>query len=160
MAALLLVLGLLAGLLAWRMVVAVGRTLDGLNEQARRLTQAVRDGALEVRADEQAVAAEFRPVIAGMNETLDAFVKPFRETSQVIRRIAQGEPLTKVQTAYQGDFNTLKDDLNEVVSMVQRRAAEVDRLIQAALAGQLDVRGDPAPFKGSHRALIEGLNAC
>ncbi len=159
MIVLLVVLALVAGLLAWRVVRAVGQTLDGLNAQSQRLTEAVRQGTLDVRADEAAVAVEFRPVVAGMNETLDAFVGPFRESSEVVRRIACGEPLAAIQTSYRGDFNELKDNLNEVVTMVQRRAREVDRLIQAALAGQLEVRGETELFKGANKNVVAGINA-
>jgi methyl-accepting chemotaxis protein len=158
MAALLVLLGLLAAVVAWRIVRAVNRTMDGLSAQSGRLTQAVRDGDLTVRADAAAVGPEFRPVVAGMNETLDAFVRPFQESAEVVRRIAQGEPLARVETVYAGDFNALKDNLNATIEMIERRTVEVDRLIKAALAGQLDVRGDASPFKGRNKAVVQGIN--
>jgi methyl-accepting chemotaxis protein len=158
MALLVALLGLVAAVVAWRILRAVNATLDGLQQQSQLLTDAVRAGDLSVRADERVVAAEFRPVVAGMNETLDAFVKPFNESAEVVRRIAEGEPLQRVETPYAGDFNELKDNLNGVIDMIHRRSAEVNKLIQAALAGQLDARGDVPQFRGNNRLVVQGIN--
>ncbi len=134
------------------------RQIDRLLGETGRLRQAVHDGQLEVRGDPTILQPEFRPIVEGLNETMDAFTGPFHESAAMVRRIANGEPLQPIATPYRGDFNALKDNLNEVVAMVHARGAEIEGLVRAAVAGQLEVRGDATKFKGANNRVIQGIN--
>ncbi len=155
---LLAVAGLGGGYLAWRGSRSLLRQVARLTAEAGKMRQAIRDGDLSVRGEAQHIHVEFRPIVEGMNETLDAFVQPFEEGAALIARVAAGEPLQPIETPYRGDFNLLKDNLNDVVTLVRERGREIDRLLQAAVAGQLDVRGDTGKFRGANNRVIAGIN--
>ncbi|MFO0582014.1 MAG: bacteriohemerythrin [Anaeromyxobacter sp.] len=146
------------GFVAFRIGLKLRRTVGTLERELHRAEEAVSRGELTFRASPEVVDPEFRPLVTGLNQTLDAFEGPIREASRVIGDIANGQPLTPVTAQYQGDFNALKDNLNEVVSMVQTRGKEIDRLLQSALEGKLGVRGDAALFKGANNRVIAGIN--
>jgi methyl-accepting chemotaxis protein len=136
----------------------VAQGLAGLAREAAALTAAVSAGTLRARAREDAVAAEFRPIVAGMNATADAFVRPFDEAATAIRGVARGEPVDEIRTEYRGDFNALKDSVNALVRMARQRERDIAGLIQAAVEGRLDARADPTPYEGGNRRVMEGLN--
>ncbi len=145
-------------LLSFRIARGAGRTIALLIAEAARLREAVAAGRLDVRGDAAAIEPEFRPVVVGFNETMDAFTGPFREAAASIGRLSRGEEAQPIATAYTGDFNAVKDSINGLIDVVRERGLELDRLIRGALEGRLDVRADAARFQGADRRLIQGMN--
>ncbi len=147
-----------AAVLALLLTRTITRPLRRLAEQAGVLRDAVAAGRLDVRGDPDLVGREFRPIIAGMNETMDAYARPIAVTSQYVIAIARGESPPPIVESYQGDFERIKASLNELVEITGRRNADIDALIAAALEGRLDYRADPAGYQGDNARVIEGMN--
>jgi methyl-accepting chemotaxis protein len=156
--AVLLVAVALAATLGFLLSRSVSRPIALVIAEAGRLRDSVAEGRLDERGDPALVGHELGPIVTGFNDTLDAFVKPFREAAGSIALIARGEAAQPIQTSYQGDFNAVKDSVNALVELVKRRGKDIDRLIAAAVAGQLDVRGDPSKYVGGNRRVIQGMN--
>jgi methyl-accepting chemotaxis protein len=136
----------------------VGRRIRAVVEQTQRLREAVRAGRLDERGDAAAMEAELRPIVEGFNATMDAFAAPMSTAVDYVRRIAAGETPPPIEAEAQGDFDVLKESLNELVAIVGARGRDVEALVAAALDGRLDVRGDPGKYRGEHARLIEGIN--
>ncbi|WP_248343955.1 methyl-accepting chemotaxis protein [Anaeromyxobacter paludicola] len=136
----------------------IGRSLAALRAESERLARAVREGDLSVRGDPSRVEPEFRGIVDGVNATVDAFQAPFQEAELTIGLIARGEPAHPIETEYQGDFNAVKDSLNQLIAMVNARSRDLDLLIEAALAGDLSVRADASAYQGQNARVIEGMN--
>ncbi|GEJ59397.1 methyl-accepting chemotaxis protein [Anaeromyxobacter diazotrophicus] len=150
---------LLASLLLATLIIrGVQRVLDAMISQARLLCDAVRRGALEVRADLAAVSAEFRPVLVGMNATIEAFTAPLQVTAEHVHQIANGESPSRITTEYQGDFNRIKQSLNQLIDVVESRGEDLRRLLDAAKVGRLDARVDERKYLGNNAALMRSLN--
>ncbi|HSM94031.1 MAG TPA: methyl-accepting chemotaxis protein, partial [Anaeromyxobacteraceae bacterium] len=154
---LLVILG--GGGLAIQLTRRVGRTVDGLVGQTRRLTDAVGRGDLSVRADPAAVDEEFRPLIAGVNGTVDALVSPLRTVATYVDRISQGDVPPPVAEAWQGDLEAVKQSLNRCIAAVNALVEDTGRLAEAGAAGRLDARADASRHEGSFRRVVEGVNA-
>jgi methyl-accepting chemotaxis protein len=157
-AVMLLVLGGGGGL-AIQLTRRVGRTVDGLVGQTRRLTDSVGRGQLDVRADPGAVDEEFRPLIAGVNGTVDALVAPLRTVATYVDRISQGDVPPPVAEAWQGDLELVKQSLNRCIAAVNALVEDTGRLAEAGAAGRLDARADAGRHEGSFRRVVEGVNA-
>ncbi len=69
----------------------IGQIVRRLVGEARKLREAVAAGRLGVRGDVEGLAPEFQPIVEGINETLDAFARPIRETAECIDRIGRGD---------------------------------------------------------------------
>ena len=151
-AALLLALG-------WYLARSIGGVLRALQREAGKLTAAVERGELSVRGDPQAVGAEFRPIVEGVNKTVDAFVRPIDMTREYVDRLSRGEVPPAVAGAYQGDFDAIKKSLNGLIQVVEQRSRDVSQLLGAAARGELSSRADASKYQGSDRQLIEGINA-
>ena len=153
------VLGLLlAAVVAFYLGRSIERAITGLVAQAARLTEAATNGQLSVRSDEQAIAPEFRPILRGMNETIDAFVQPIRVSADYVARISRGDLPPSITDPYRGEFDVLKQNLNTCIGAIDALFGDVDRLSQAAIAGQLATRADPAAHQGDFRKIVEGFN--
>ena len=138
---------------------SVGRGIRRLVSEVGKLARAVEKGQLHQRGDPAAVSSEFRPVIQGVNGTMDAFVKPIETTTDYVQRISLGDIPPAISERYEGDFEVIKSSLNGLIEMVHLRNGDIRHLVDSALAGQLGERADTKKYKGSNGKLLEGINA-
>ncbi len=137
----------------------IGGTLRALLGEAGKLTEAVRNGQLGVRGDLAAVSAEFRPIVAGVNETMEAFKKPIEVTASYVERISKGDLPPKITDEYKGDFNLIKVNLNTCIDALHALVTDTNSLVQASIAGQLSTRADASKHQGDFKKVVAGVNA-
>jgi methyl-accepting chemotaxis protein len=90
-------------------------TIQAMVEETLRLSAAAVAGQLESRGEAEHFTGEYRRVIAGFNQTLDAIVAPLREAQQVLQRMAVNDFTVPMDSAkYQGALQNLGDDINLV----------------------------------------------
>ena len=154
-----LVITSLAALVAVLLGRSVSRPLAFMVEETARLSAAVADGKLDVRGDASKIDAEFRPIVEGMNATMDAFVAPIKVTADYVDRISRGDLPPKILAEYKGDFNLIKDNLNKCIEAVGALVEDAKALAGAAVAGELTKRADVARHHGDFRRVVEGVNA-
>jgi methyl-accepting chemotaxis protein len=151
----LVAVGALAGSAARR----ISRGVTELAREATKLGAAVARGELSVRGDVASLDPEFRPVVEGMNETMDAYGKPMAVTVEYVTRISRGDIPPRITETFQGDFNRMKDALHTCIDAVGTLVADTDVLAHAAVEGRLAVRADTARHQGDFRRIVEGVNA-
>jgi methyl-accepting chemotaxis protein len=137
---------------------SIGNAIAQLGAEARRLHAAVDEGRLDLRADPAAVHLDFRPVVVGLNATLDAYDRPIATTVRCLTALARGEQPPRITDHYEGDFGQIRDGLNALLEVTERREQDLEALIQAAVEGRLDARTEPARYQGGHARLMEGMN--
>ncbi|HTN51447.1 MAG TPA: methyl-accepting chemotaxis protein [Anaeromyxobacter sp.] len=148
-----------SGALAIGIIRRITRTVSGLVDQTRLLTEAVGRGELSLRADPSAVDLEFRPTVAGVNATVDALVAPLRVTASYVERIGQGDVPPPVTEAWAGDLDAVKQGLNRCIAALNALVEDASRLAEAGAAGRLDARAQADRHQGSFRRVVEGVNA-
>ncbi|MGH6648399.1 methyl-accepting chemotaxis protein [Aquabacterium sp.] len=99
--------------------------LKALIEDANMLCDAAVEGRLDVRADAQRHAGDFRRIVSGVNSTLDAIVTPLKEVQEVLLLIEGGDLTHTIQGDYEGSFAELKTAVNNTVSKLSATLAEV-----------------------------------
>jgi methyl-accepting chemotaxis protein len=122
------------------------------------LSQAAVAGKLATRADAGRHQGDFKKIVAGVNETLDAVIGPLNVAAEYVDRIARGIIPAPITDSYNGDFNEIKNNLNAVVKMMNELLAETDKIIQAAADGRLDRRANADLFVGGWHKLVAGVN--
>ncbi|GEJ55490.1 hypothetical protein AMYX_02310 [Anaeromyxobacter diazotrophicus] len=137
---------------------SVRRQIQAVGDEARRLREAVADGRLDVRGDAAAIHPEFRPIVDGLNATMDAFVAPIQITAARLDGIAAGKIPAPTAEDFRGDFNRIKEAVNTCITTVQALVADTDALSRAATAGQLGARADATRHQGDFRRVLEGVN--
>jgi len=106
---------LLTVLLAWQVVRSIKQNLDALVRESAKLSEAAVQGRLQVRGDPMGVSAEFRPIVVGVNDTLDAVIGPLNVAADYVDKISKGNIPAKITDSYNGDFNTIKNNLNQCI---------------------------------------------
>jgi methyl-accepting chemotaxis protein len=148
----------IVGLVAVTIVRSIRRTLAQLLHETQRLTEAAIDGQLTVRGDVQSVPTEFRGIVIGVNETLDAVIGPLNVAADYVDRISKGTIPSKITDHYNGDFNTIKTNLNLCIEAVNLLVTDAGTLSRAAVEGKLATRADAAKHHGDFRKIVQGVN--
>jgi methyl-accepting chemotaxis protein len=127
-------------------------------QQTSSLIQKVRDGELGSRGNSAAFAGIWRNLVIEINNLIDAFVSPINVTAQYIDRIARGDIPEKIAEEYKGDFNRIKNNLNQCIDAVNGLVSETVMLTESAAAGRLDTRGNADKFGGDYARIVQGVN--
>lgn len=83
--------------------------------ESKKLTDAAVDGQLDVRGNPENIDIEFREIIVGINQTLDALITPLNMASDYIDKISKGDIPAKITDSYKGDFNKIKNNINGLI---------------------------------------------
>jgi methyl-accepting chemotaxis protein len=132
--------------------------LDGLIAEVQRLIQAGVNGELKTRADIAKYPGGWGIVVQGFNTTLDAVVGPINVAADYVDQISKGAIPAKITDTYNGDFNTLKNNLNTCIDAVNALVADSAYLSEAAVEGKLTTRADASKHQGDYRKIIQGVN--
>jgi len=112
-------------------LIAMMEGLAGLVADANMLAGDAVQGKLATRADATKHQGDFRRVIEGVNQTLDAVVKPIRAASLVLGKIAAKDLKARVEGEHQGDFAQLKEDINKMAADLQDSMRQFSQNAQA-----------------------------
>ncbi|MCD6208333.1 MAG: HAMP domain-containing protein, partial [Methanosarcinales archaeon] len=132
--------------------------IQALAEDAGVLAEAGIEGKLDVRADASKHSGDFRKIVDGVNDTLDAVIGPLNVAAEYVDRISKGDIPEKITDEYKGDFNEVKNNLNVCIDALNGLVAETGMVGDAAVEGKLDTRGDATKFGGDFGKLVQGIN--
>jgi len=127
-------------------------------DQAKILSKAAVEGKLATRGDPEKINKEFRDIIVGVNETLDAVIGPLNVSAEYVDRISKGDIPAKITDQYYGDFNEIKTNLNQCIDAISLLVTDSEMLSKAAVEGKLATRADASKHQGEFRAVINGVN--
>ncbi len=133
--------------------------VNKLVADAAMLSTAAIEGKLSTRADASRHAGDFKRIVDGVNRTLDAVIGPLNVAASYVDRIARGDIPPRITDTYNGDFNTLKNNLNTCIAAVNKLVDDANMLSAAAVAGKLATRADAGLHQGDFRRIVEGVNA-
>jgi methyl-accepting chemotaxis protein len=142
--------------------IALGKavqSLRGLTAESEALSKAAIEGKLSIRGDASKFHGVYREIVNGVNGTLDAVIGPLTVAAATVDRISKGDIPPRITTEYRGDFNALKNNLNQAIDAVNALVADADGLAKAALAGKINARADAAQHGGDFRKIVQGVNA-
>ena len=137
----------------------INRSLRNTISQAEQLAAAAVEGKLQTRGNPESVPPEFRPIITGINATLDAVIGPLNVAAGYVDRISKGDIPEKITDEYRGDFNEIKNNLNRCIDAINAMAGDAEMLTEAAVAGKLQTRADAGKHQGDFRKIVEGVNS-
>jgi methyl-accepting chemotaxis protein len=145
-------------ILAFFISKSISKVLAALISETRRLSEATVEGKLQTRGNPDIVSVEFRPIVEGTNNLIDAFVNPINVTADYVDQISKGNIPEKITDNYNGDFNLIKNNLNQCIDVMNGLLQETNTLIQATQDGKLQTRGNAERFPGGWGELVGGVN--
>ncbi|MGE0917314.1 MCP four helix bundle domain-containing protein [Trichlorobacter lovleyi] len=132
--------------------------VDALVADAGLLVNAAVEGKLATRADATKHQGDFRKIVQGVNDTLDAVIGPLNVAAEYVDRISKGDIPPRITDNYNGDFNEIKNNLNGCIDAVNALVGDANLLVKAAVEGKLSTRADASKHQGDFRAIVAGVN--
>jgi len=139
-------------------------TLKGLISEIGILTAAAVEGDLDIRGDTNKFKGEYRAIISGINNTLNAIIEPIKESSGVLQELAKGNLHVNVKGDYKGDHAQIKTALNDSINTILSYISEISGVLTEMAKGDLDVeitadyKGDFVEIKNSLNYIVQALN--
>ncbi len=135
--------------------------IDAVNlliADANGLAVAAVEGRLDTRADAARHQGDFRKIVQGVNDALDALVGPLKRTIEHLEHLSHGVIDETITREYKGDYVKLKESFNRAFAAVNALVADATTLSTAAVEGRLSTRADAARHEGDFRRIVEGVN--
>lgn len=133
-------------------------TMNGLLLETDTLTERILSGQLSARGNTSAFSGKWSSLVEGINSLSEAFINPLEKTIEYFGRISKGDVPDEITETYHGDFNEIKSNVNTCIEIMGGLLHEVNKLIEAAKQGQLDVRAKTDSFEGGWEELVSGIN--
>ncbi len=135
--------------------------IDAVNllvADANGLAVAAVEGHLDTRADASTHQGDFRKIVQGVNDALDALVGPLQKTIGHLEHLSHGVIDETITREYKGDYVKLKESFNRAFAAVNALVADATTLSAAAVEGRLSTRADAARHEGDFRRIVLGVN--
>ena len=120
----------------------IGNIIKSIISQTKDLVSETLKGNLDARADTENTNFEFREITVGINETLDALVKPLKVSADHIQRISKGDMPQLITDQYYGDFNDIKESINLLISSLNEITDKARLIALGDLTIDLKKRSD------------------
>lgn len=140
---------------------AVNNTVKSIKAMANdtiKIADAAIEGKLDLRADSSIHKGEFFRIIDGLNRTLDAIIRPLNVAAEYVDRIAKGDIPPKITDEAKGDFNEIKNNLNQCIDAIKLLISDTNNLVESTIEGKLEVRANPDKHQGDFAKIIHGIN--
>ncbi|PIE32166.1 hypothetical protein CSA56_16285 [candidate division KSB3 bacterium] len=92
----------------------IGRVLEEMDG----LIRAMQHGRLDARGNAEAFDGDWQELVIGVNNVIDAFVGPMNVTAASLDRLSHGDIPEPIREEYQGDFNQIKHNLNQLIDKI------------------------------------------
>jgi methyl-accepting chemotaxis protein len=121
------------------------------------LSKAAVEGELSTRADAGKHLGDFRKIVQGVNDTLDAIITPLNVAADYIERISKGDIPEKITAAQKGDFNNIKNSLNFMIDAMNNITHVAEEIADGNLIVSAKERSDKDTLMQAMQKMITGL---
>ena len=132
--------------------------IQGLVDTFVEMGNATSQGKLDFRADAGRFEGKYHEALVAVNEAFDAVIGPLNVAAEYIERISQGDIPDNITDTYYGDFNEIKNNLNQSIDAINLLVEDSRMLAEAGIVGDLAVRADASRHGGDFRHIVEGVN--
>ncbi len=106
-------------------LIQITTSLRGLVAETSILTRAGVEGKLSTRGDASKFKGGYHEIVQGVNNTLDAVIGPLNVAANYMDKIAGGVVPAPITDIYNGDFNTLKNNLNRMSDRLREMLSSI-----------------------------------
>ena len=128
-------------------------------DEVNMLISSATAGKLDARGDSGKFQGEYANMVKGTNQVLDAVINPLNMTAEYVDRISKGDIPQIITEEYKGDFNEIKNNINQCIDVMNSLLADTNYLIDASKSGEIEKRSDENKYIGAWRDLISGVNS-
>jgi methyl-accepting chemotaxis protein len=133
-------------------------SIKNLMNDVNELSDSAVNGNLDKRADDGKYKGEYRSLVTGVNGLLDAVISPLNVTAEYVDRISKGDIPPKITDDYKGDFNEIKNNLNQLIDNLDNFVNQMNHMSKEHDLGDIDVIMNEDTFHGAYREMASGVN--
>ncbi len=153
-----LILGIIASIIVAKMLSNnIASIIQSVQNQIKSLTEAAIDGKLKTRANPEDTNFEFREIVVGINQTLDALILPLNVTAEYVDRISKGDLPEIINDEYKGDFNTIKNNINSMIVALNDVTEKAKLVSVGNLNVELTLRSDKDELMKSLQNMVHAF---
>lgn len=97
-------------------IIEVKSALQALLNETAKLSEAGTNGELSVRGDLTKLKGEYKEIVKGINNTLDAVINPINEAERVLSKMSINDFSIKMSEDYKGMYKEISYSVNGVLS--------------------------------------------
>lgn len=124
----------------------------------KQLSDAMIAGQLDFRGDASGLKGRDAETVLLINGMIDALVAPMRLAGNALEEIAHGKLPPFVIDDYQGEFHSIKQNINTLLAILYGMHGETEHLVNSISQGKLKTRGNDWDYEGIWMELIGGIN--
>ncbi|GAA0076499.1 methyl-accepting chemotaxis protein [Clostridium sp. CTA-5] len=133
------------------------KTIKALVEDANILSNAAKEGNLDIRSDETKHSGDFRKIVEGVNGLIEGMVKPIKEVNSVMSEMSKGNLEVRVNGSYKGEFGVLARSVNNTQKGLKGIVGEISEIIGEVSTGNLAIES-VKEFEGNFNNISASLN--
>lgn len=114
-------------------------TLNEMKSEIDDITKDALEGKLSSRGKAELFTGGYKEIIVGFNSTLDAIVTPLQETSKILNILATGDLRVQIEKDFKGDFDLLKNDVNNLSKSLNGVMTNVNEAVQATASASSEI---------------------
>jgi methyl-accepting chemotaxis protein len=115
------------------------------------------EGKLSVRADASKHHGDYRKIVQGVNDTLDAVIDPLNVAARYVERISKGDLPPSISETYHGDFNAIKENLNNLIAAMQQITTAAEEIANGNLTVEIRERSAEDKLMQALSTMVAGL---
>jgi methyl-accepting chemotaxis protein len=131
--------------------------VNALVADAGMLVKAAVDGKLATRADASKHQGDYRKIVQGVNDTLDAVIVPLNVSAKYVEQISKGDIPAPITDTYNGDFNLIKNNLNTLIVAMNEITAAAEEVANGNLTVDLRERSPQDKLMQALSSMVSGL---
>ena len=131
--------------------------LRKLVAESESLAGAATAGRLTARAQADEFQGSYRDILKGFNRTLDAVITPLNVAALYVERISKGNLPPQITDTYQGEFNTIKSNLNALIAAMEEVTHAAQQIAEGNLTVQMRERSGEDKLMQALASMVSGL---
>ena len=138
-------------------IIAVANSMDNIFDEIVDLSKEAINGNLSYRANTSKHLGAYSRMIGGINETIDAIIKPIQEASLVLQQFAKGNLSQRIEGDYQGDHVKIKLAVNSMSQKIQVYISDISDVLSEIANKNFDI-GIERDYLGDFSELKDSIN--
>ncbi len=116
-------------------MVAMRKNIENLVSEVASLVDSALDGDLKKRGEVEKFKGEYRKIVGGINDLLNAMSKPIQEASVSLEHMAENDFTHTMRGDYKGDFALIRDSVNATIEAMNETLGNVANSASQTSAG-------------------------
>jgi len=134
------------------------KNINNLVDDSNTVVRSVEKGNFNINLDQSKYNGDWKSISENNLATANIFIEKIKTTSSYIEKISNGEICIKYKEEEAGDFNLVKNNINELIDNLNIFASDINWLKETFKAGNTRDKIDVSKYQGVYKEMTECVN--